>query len=50
VPPGSGELAAVDGIEIGPRGVPLRGRERRGYGRNRAADKAKGTGAQPDLR
>jgi hypothetical protein len=49
VPPGSGELAAVDGIEIGPRGVAIRGRGR-GYGRNEAAeDKAKGARAQPSL-
>jgi hypothetical protein len=48
VPPASGELAAVDGIEIGPRGVPLRGRERRGYGRDRAADEK--APARPDLR
>ena len=26
VPPGSGELAAIDGIEIGRGGVPIRGR------------------------
>jgi hypothetical protein len=38
VPPSSGELAPVDGIAIGPRGVPLRGQGRRGYGENRAAD------------
>ena len=51
VPPGSGELAAVDGIEIGPRGVPIRGRGRRNYGGNRAADdKAKGTPGEPGKR
>lgn len=38
VPPTSGELTAVDGIEIGPRGVPIRGRSRRGYGGNRTSD------------
>jgi hypothetical protein len=37
VPPESGELRAVDGVEIGPGGVPLPGRGRRGYGGNRAA-------------
>src|SRR3954447_9115483 len=48
VPAGSGELAATDGIEIGPGGVPIRGRARKGYGGNRAADdKAKGAPAQP---
>jgi hypothetical protein len=51
VPPGSGELAAVDGIEIGPRGVPLRGRGRRNFGGNRAVDdKAKGSPVEPDKR
>jgi hypothetical protein len=51
VPPGSGELTAVDGVEIGRGGVALRGRERRDYGGNRAADdKAKGTPAQPGPR
>jgi hypothetical protein len=49
VPPGSRELAATDGIEIGRGGVPLRGRG--GRGRDRAADdKAKGTPAAPDPR
>ncbi len=38
VPPTSGELAAVDGIEIGPRGVPIRGRGRGYGGENRATD------------
>ena len=38
VPPGSGELTATDGIEIGRGGVPIRGRARRGYGGNRGAD------------
>jgi hypothetical protein len=51
VPPGSRELAATDGIEIGRGGVPLRGRGGRGFGRNRAADdKAKDTPAAPDPR
>jgi hypothetical protein len=46
VPPGSGELAATDGIEIGRGGVPIRGRGRRGAGGNPAADdKAKATPA-----
>jgi hypothetical protein len=35
VPPSSGELAAVDGVEIGRGGVALPGRSRRGYGGNR---------------
>jgi hypothetical protein len=48
VPPDSGELTPVDGIAIGPRGVPLRGQGGRGYGGNRAAgDKAKVTPAAP---
>src|SRR2546428_13413514 len=32
VPPASGELTAVDGVEIGRGGVALPGRGRRGYG------------------
>jgi hypothetical protein len=51
VPPASTELTAVDGVEIGPGGVALPGRSRRGYGGNRVPDdKAKGTTAQPDRR
>jgi hypothetical protein len=51
VPPSSGELTAVDGVEIGPGGVALPGRARRGNGGNRAADdKAKGTPDKPDPR
>jgi hypothetical protein len=50
VPPESGELRAVDGVEIGRGGVALPGRGR-GYGGNRAADdKAKGTSALPGPR
>jgi hypothetical protein len=37
VPPGSGELTAVDGVEIGRGGVALPGRGRRGYGGSGAA-------------
>ena len=50
VPPTSGELTPVDGVEIGPGGIALSGRGRRGgYGRGQAApdDKAKGTPAEP---
>ncbi len=36
VPSGSGELAATDGIEIGPGGIPIRGRGGKGSGRNSA--------------
>src|SRR3954469_702394 len=51
VPPGSGELTAVDGVEIGRGGVALPGRGRRGYGGNRVADdKAKPTPEKPDPR
>jgi hypothetical protein len=47
VPAGSGELTAVDGIEIGPGGFPIRGRGRRSSVGNRAADdKAIGTPAK----
>ena len=47
VPAGSGELTAVDGIEIGPGGFPIRGRGRRGYDGNSASDaKAKGSPAK----
>ena len=35
VPPESGELTAVDGVEIGRGGVALPGRPRRNYGGNR---------------
>jgi hypothetical protein len=45
VPPGSRELTAVDGVEIGRGGIALPGRGR-GYGGGRAAG-AKGTPAQP---
>src|SRR5215831_6831158 len=48
VPPTSGELTPVDGVEIGRGGVALPGRTQRGSGANRPADdKAKGT---PDKR
>jgi hypothetical protein len=51
VPPSSGELTAVDGVEIGRGGIALPGRSRRGYGGNRAADdKAKGTPDKPERR
>jgi hypothetical protein len=51
VPPGSGELTAVDGVEIVRGGVALPARDRRGYGGNRAADdKAKGAQAKQDPR
>jgi hypothetical protein len=51
VPPGSRELTAVDGVEIGRGGVQIPARGGRGYGGNRAADdKAKGTPAGPDKR
>jgi hypothetical protein len=51
VPSDSGELTAVDGVEIGPGGVALPGRARRGSGGNRAADdKAKSRPAEPDRR
>jgi hypothetical protein len=46
VPAESGELRAVDGVEIGPRGVAIPGRGRRGYGGNRAAE-GKTAPAQP---
>jgi len=38
VPVGSGELAATDGIEIGPGGVPIRGRGGRGSSGNPAGE------------
>jgi len=41
VPPSSGELTAVDGVEIGPGGVALPGRGRRGYGGNRVVSPPK---------
>ena len=48
VPAGSGELAAVDGIEIGPGGIPIHGRGKRNYGGNQAADdKARSKPAAP---
>jgi hypothetical protein len=51
VPAESGELTAVDGVEIGPGGVQLLGRGRRGYGGNRPADdKAKSAPDKPDKR
>jgi hypothetical protein len=51
VPPASGELTAVDGVEIGRGGVALPGRPRRGPGGNRPVDaKAKSTPDKPDRR
>src|SRR5262249_15594163 len=41
VPPGSGELTAVDGVEIGPGGVALPGRGRRGYGEKQSVSPSK---------
>jgi hypothetical protein len=51
VPPSSGELTAVDGVEIGPGGVALPGRGRRGSGGTQAPDdKGKGTPPKQDPR
>jgi hypothetical protein len=48
VPADSGELAATDGIAIGPGGIPLRGRGRKVSGGNRPADdNTKSTPAKP---
>ena len=46
VPPESRELTAVDGVEIGPGGVALPGRSRRGYGGSRPAAPSGLTGNQ----
>ena len=35
VPASSGELTAVDGVEIAPGGIAIPGRSKRGYGGNR---------------
>ena len=51
VPATSGELTAVDGVEIGRGGVALPGQSRRGYGGNRPAEtKGKGTPDKQDPR